>query len=148
MWLNVSVGDDEKTQWHGFNGVLMMCALSNAQTGNTGALNGTIADQSQAVIPNATVKVVSVATGAVRNAVSTKAGTFVIPALPPGTYTVEVSAPGFKTALFSNVVLNVTETQTLNVHWLRGRREKLSPFRRTPNSCSSIRTLWAGLSTR
>ena len=96
-------------------GVLMMCALSNAQTGNTGALNGTIADQSQAVIPYATVKVMSIATGAVRNAVSTKAGTFVIPLLPPGTYTVEVSAPGFKTAVFSNVVLNVTENQTLNV---------------------------------
>ena len=91
------------------------CAVGNAQTANTGAVNGTVADQSQAVVPHANVRVISAATGEVRTAISTGAGTYVVPLLPPGAYRIEVNAAGFKTAVFSNVTVNVTENQSLNV---------------------------------
>ncbi len=95
--------------------VVFLSVMGKAQTANTGAVNGTVADQSQAVIPKATVKITSVATGEVRTAISTGTGTYVVPLLPPGSYKVEVSAAGFKTAVFSNVAVNVTENQSLNV---------------------------------
>ena len=86
-----------------------------AQTANTGALNGIISDQTQAVVPTASIKVVSAATGEVRTAVAKAGGAYVVPLLPPGTYRIEVSAAGFRTAVLSNVIVNVTENQSLNV---------------------------------
>jgi hypothetical protein len=91
------------------------CTTSAAQTANTGALNGIVTDQTQAVVPNARIKVTSGATGQERSTVSSAAGAYVVPLLPPGSYVVEVSADGFKTALYPSVTVNVAETQTFNV---------------------------------
>ncbi len=91
------------------------CTTAIAQTANTGALNGRITDQTQAVVPHASINVTSKATGEVRTTISKDDGAYLVPLLPPGTYALQVSAPGFKTALYPSITVDVTENQTLNV---------------------------------
>jgi len=62
----------------------------------TGSIVGTVADTSGSVIPGVEVRAVSQATGAARDAMTDAAGAFVVPALPPGVYTLTVEKQGFK----------------------------------------------------
>lgn len=85
-----------------------------AQTAGEGALQGTVADSSGAVIPNATITATNDATGIAKKQNATSAGYYNISPLQPGTYTVQVVAPGFKTQLQSNVVVNALQTRVFN----------------------------------
>ena len=64
-----------------------------------GAIVGTVADPSGAVIPNARITAANVATGVSQSTVTSGAGTYTIPNLVVGTYTVTAEGPGFKTAI-------------------------------------------------
>ena len=67
------------------------------QGGNTSApLTGTAVDASGAPVPGASVVVKNEATGAIYQAVTGDKGTFAVPALQAGTYTITVSLSGFK----------------------------------------------------
>src|ERR1700756_1596711 len=74
---------------------------------NTGRMVGTVYDPSGAVVPGAAVVVTDNATKRARNAVSDEAGSFLIPLLDIGTYTVTVTAAGFKTFTASSVTIEV-----------------------------------------
>jgi hypothetical protein len=78
----------------------------HAQGGATSSISGTVVDASGAVIPGADVVAKNNATSAESRAVSSEQGTFTIPALNAGTYTVTVSLMGFKTMVLNDVVLN------------------------------------------
>ncbi|HTQ56379.1 MAG TPA: TonB-dependent receptor [Bryobacteraceae bacterium] len=73
---------------------ILMPALVLAQT-ETGAITGTVTDQSGAVVPGATVTVKSVATNAIRNATTNAEGIYAVSNLPPGQYSVLVEQTGF-----------------------------------------------------
>lgn len=64
-----------------------------------GTISGVVADESGAVIPNATVKIINKATGAERDLVSAADGSFSAPALPAGLYEVRVEVKGFRTVI-------------------------------------------------
>lgn len=74
--------------------------------GVASSISGTVVDSSGAVIPGADVKVKNNATAAEFTAVTAENGTFSVPALQPGTYTVTIALMGFKTAIVNNVVVN------------------------------------------
>jgi hypothetical protein len=61
-----------------------------------GSIVGTITDQTGSVVPKATVRVTSTATGLAREAASDSAGYYSIPNLPQGSYDVAVNASGFR----------------------------------------------------
>ncbi len=82
--------------------------------GERGTLDGTVTDPSGAVIPGARVAVLNVATGVETTAETTEAGVYRLPYLPPGTYRITVSAPGFRSAVRENVVLRVAQTLTVD----------------------------------
>jgi outer membrane receptor protein involved in Fe transport len=63
----------------------------------TGDISGDIADTSGAVIPNATVTAKNLGTDLTRTATTTGSGSYRIPDLPVGNYSVSVQATGFKT---------------------------------------------------
>src|SRR5215469_14781631 len=65
-----------------------------AQTAGEGTISGTVTDSTGAVVPNATVTATNVATNVATERTSTSAGLFTIAPLPPGTYTVRVTAAG------------------------------------------------------
>ena len=72
-------------------------------------LAGTITDTSNGVVVNAKIKITNGATGESYEITSNNLGEFVRPALIAGTYSVSVTAPGFKTAEQNNIVLNPGE---------------------------------------
>src|SRR5436190_15390332 len=79
--------------------------------GTVGTINGTVTDPAGAVVPGATVVAKNNATGVESNTTTTNTGTYTLPYLPAGTYTLRVSAPGFRTSTEENVVLRVAQTQ-------------------------------------
>lgn len=60
------------------------------------------------------MKATNTATGVEAAALTTDAGVFRLPYLPPGTYRLTVAAPGFKNALRENIELAVAQTLTLD----------------------------------
>jgi hypothetical protein len=91
-----------------------MTAVTNAQSG-TATLNGIVTDQHGAVIPGAHVAVISTSQGFQRNVMTSGEGTFVVPLLPPGRYTVKVEHEGFNPAELPNVVLNVNDLVKVDI---------------------------------
>lgn len=61
-----------------------------------GSISGLVADQTDAVIPNAAVSVTNESTGVTQSATSDGAGAYSFKFLIPGVYTVSVSSAGFK----------------------------------------------------
>ena len=55
-------------------------------------------------------------TGVEFTTVTTDAGVYRMPSLPPGTYRITVTAPGFKSAVRDNVGLQVAQTLTAGFH--------------------------------
>jgi hypothetical protein len=88
-------------------------SLSGQVTGGT--LSGTITDSTGAVVPNVKIGVLNLATGVTREAVTDRAGLYVVPNLVPGNYQITSSAPGFKTEVRSGIVILVGAQQELNV---------------------------------
>ncbi len=86
-----------------------------AQTSSTGALSGTITDPNGALVPNAEVKVINEATGETRVATSGSDGSYFVPQLSPGSYSVQAAAANFKRVVSSGVRVEVTETTTLEI---------------------------------
>ncbi len=91
---------------------LVTPAILLAQGGATGAISGTVQDQSSAVVPKAQVQITG-ASGTVRNLVTDANGSFTAPLLPAGTYTITITAPGFAEARLSSVEVRVTEITRL-----------------------------------
>ena len=80
-----------------------------------GSLSGTVADESGAAIPKATVSIMNVATSVTTNVTTNGQGIYNAPNLLPGNYQVTVSAPGFETTIQSGIILTVGAQQVLNV---------------------------------
>lgn len=70
-----------------------------AQVAGTGTIEGTVEDTAGAVIPSCRIEVTNVATGQKVAQTTSSTGTYSIPALAPGVYTVQATATGFRTLL-------------------------------------------------
>jgi hypothetical protein len=89
-------------------------ALPLAAQVDHSSLSGTVLDSSGAVVQGAKVESVSSATGFRRQTMTSSAGTYQIPALAIGAYTVTFSKIGFKSSEFKDVDLAVGQTRTLD----------------------------------
>ena len=84
-----------------------------------GEIAGNVTDSSQALIVGARVTATHAETNLSRQTLTNSAGGYTLPGLPPGTYTISVSAPGFQTynqtgaAVAPNAVLRVDATLTI-----------------------------------
>ncbi len=94
-----------------FAGSVMPAA---AQTAGEGSLQGTVMDSMGAVVPQAAVTITNRATGVKTVGKASSAGFFNIAPVLPGTYTVEISAKGFKTLIQDNVVVDALQIRTLS----------------------------------
>jgi hypothetical protein len=91
---------------------LLPAAYAQSSGGN---LVGNVQDKSGAALPGATVTATQKETGLVRNTVAESDGSFRLPSLPIGTYTVEVELNGFATVIFDKVTINVASQREINV---------------------------------
>jgi outer membrane receptor protein involved in Fe transport len=90
-------------------------AGSAAAQSVTGSIQGTVVDQSGAVLPGVTVTLTHTATGTMRAAVSDTTGTFRAELLPVGQYDLSADLPGFTGRKESGLDLTVGATLTLRV---------------------------------
>src|SRR5690349_804759 len=89
----------------------MVCGQSTS-----GALVGFVFDPTGATVPNASVSVTSEASGVAISTITTSTGQYSIPNLLVGAYTVKVSAPGFKDAEITKIMVPLNQTVTVNVN--------------------------------
>src|SRR5437016_3600375 len=78
------------------------------------AINGSVRDATGAVVPGASVELVSPATGFHRTTVSGLQGLYEITTLPVGSYTLKITAAGFKATTIRDVDLQYGETRTID----------------------------------
>src|SRR5216683_2714589 len=87
--------------------VLLSTAMLVGQTFR-GTILGTVTDPSGAVVAGATVKVKNVATGLERTTATSGDGSYSVPELPIGTYSVTVTQAGFETFVVTGVAVDVS----------------------------------------
>jgi len=78
-------------------------------------LNGTVTDEAGRTIAKATITVRSLDTNQTFTAVSSEAGFYAVPGLPPGRYELTASSAGFGKYTRTGVELTVGQTATLNL---------------------------------
>ena len=94
--------------------ILGATALSIGQGITTGAVQGTVADPSGAVITGSQVQLKSDTSGLTLSSRSAGDGTFRFLAVPVGTYKVVITAQGFSSETVSNVIVQSGATTNLN----------------------------------
>lgn len=97
-------------------GILLILAMTASDTfaQGLGALSGTVADPSGAVISSAVVTATQVNTGATTTVKTNSSGQYFFPSLPPAAYSVSVIAPGFKAYVRTGIVLQADQSATAN----------------------------------
>jgi hypothetical protein len=82
--------------------------------GITGSITGTVTDPSGAAIPGATVTITELATNAVHTVMTSDSGTYDVPQLPPGQYSVKVTKAEFQTYLQNGVTLSIDQVDKID----------------------------------
>ncbi|MGA8727916.1 MAG: TonB-dependent receptor, partial [Terracidiphilus sp.] len=97
-----------------FVALFAMPVISFGQTFR-GGINGTVTDQSGAVLPGATVEATATDTGVSHKTISSSAGAYSFEDMPLGTYTVTVTSSGFQQSIISKVPVTAGVIYTLPV---------------------------------
>lgn len=96
--------------------VIGMAWYGTATFGQSAAtIQGTVADPTGAVVPDARVTLTNEANGFIRTTTSNGAGFYSAPDLEVGTYRIEVQATGFKTYHQNDIVLNVASVVRIDI---------------------------------
>jgi hypothetical protein len=87
----------------------------SAAFGQQGSISGTVQDGTGAILAKAGVKLTSKQQGTVRTQDTNEAGVYSFTILPQGTYDLEVSAQGFKTAQRTDLILSTGQNMRMDV---------------------------------
>ena len=93
--------------------VLLAAVSLSAQTFR-GTILGTVSDAQGAVVSGAKVTVKNLATGLERTTETSADGSYALPELPAGTYTVTVTQTGFQTSLTKDVAVDVAKERRVD----------------------------------
>ncbi len=89
-------------------------AFAQSQALN-GQIEGTVLDQTSAVVSNATIIVTNIETGATRTIITDESGVYRFPLLPLGTYRIAAEAANFKKSIRQGVTLTTGQTATIDI---------------------------------
>jgi hypothetical protein len=107
---------DTRTMFVRFAALLLLFGTSAlAQLSGKGEIVGRVTDPAGAMVPGVTVVATSTTRGVRVTTKTTSAGDYALSPLDADTYTVTVTAQGFKTTTQENVVVNALEIATVNV---------------------------------
>ncbi len=95
----------------------LACVLSSLSYGQGGraSITGVVTDHTGAVVPNASVVATNTLTGQVTRATTASNGTFVVPLLPVGNYSLTVEQAGFRAATRNGIVLTPDQIATVDI---------------------------------
>ena len=93
---------------------ILLLTASAAWAQATAQLNGSVRDETGAVLPGVTVTVTQTNTGLVRSTVSDENGAYLLTNLPTGPYRLEAALQGFRSYVQTGIVLQVGATPTVN----------------------------------
>lgn len=96
-----------------FLGLLGIICLAWSQN-TTGTISGLISDPSKAAIPNAEITVTNEGTGLRRTASSNEDGTYRLPFLPIGVYSIQVKREGFRSEIQKGVQLEILQVRSVD----------------------------------
>jgi Carboxypeptidase regulatory-like domain len=100
---------------HLLAGLLLSIMISTSAWGQvTAQLSGTITDQSGALLPGVEITATNSATSTARKTISNDTGSYVLPNLPLGPYTLEATLPGFSVFSETGIVLQVGDNKVIN----------------------------------
>ena len=94
--------------------VVLLAGVLAQGASDRGAIQGTVTDPNGAVFPNAEVVVTNTETGVSNRVTTNEAGFYSVTELVPGTYSVQVSAPGFSKLDVSAIVVKAGTSATIN----------------------------------
>ena len=86
-----------------------------AQSTNTGTIIGSVVDNSNATVPDATVTITQTSTNATRTTTTNSEGRFVFANVDPGPYEIKVTKQGFSSTVITNQVVQIGLQLTENV---------------------------------
>src|SRR3569833_1372615 len=95
--------------------LLLVSAFALFGQNDTGTILGVVTDSSVASIPNAQVVIENQGTSATQKLATNDQGDFTSAPLGVGKYRVTVTAPGFTTKIYSDLVLRVSDRMRLPV---------------------------------
>jgi len=95
--------------------MFLALAISALAQSNKGTVLGTVKDPNDALVTNAKVTVLNLATGESRDVTTSDDGTYTLSNLEPGKYKVTVEAPGFQTVVFDDVNVETNARLPLDV---------------------------------
>src|SRR5438445_8972157 len=100
-----------------FLAILVLAASSVPSRAQTfrGAILGTVTDSSGSAVGGATVQVKNSGTGLTRTVTTSDDGTYSVPELPIGAYTITVEKTGFKTGIVSAIQVEVGSERRADV---------------------------------
>src|SRR5215471_18403484 len=93
--------------------VLLVATIASSQV-STSRIEGTVVDNSNAVVPDAQVKATNEGTGVTYEVKTSSSGTYEIPSVTPGPYTVTVTVKGFETFSSQHNVLSTGAPLVVN----------------------------------
>jgi hypothetical protein len=93
---------------------LAAATLGFAQS-ERGNITGVVTDATSAAVPNAPLKIVNMGTNAATSVIASSSGEYSAANLAPGTYRLEVSTPGFQSAIVDNISLTAGATARVDV---------------------------------
>jgi hypothetical protein len=96
-------------------GIVSCLSIPVSAQSDNGRVTGTVSDPTGAIIPGAAVTLTNTQTGAVSTQTSSGDGTFNFPAVPRGSYKIDVAHDGF-TTLTQNFTLQVSGVQEVLAH--------------------------------
>lgn len=94
--------------------VVLLMLLASPVWAQQAALSGTVQDATGAVLPGASLKLISKAQGTVREQLTNEAGAYAFTFLPPGVYDLEISMAGFKTLTRTDLTLAVAQNARMD----------------------------------
>ncbi len=113
-------------------GLLAFASVAAAQEFRA-TVRGQVIDSSKGALPGATVTLTNTATNETASAVTNADGSYSVPFLRPGSYTMSVELSGFQRYTRSGMVLQVNETATINVEMgVGGLTEQVSVTAESP----------------
>jgi len=94
---------------------VLTVSTAAGQTAGTATMVGTVTDSTGAVVAGAKATAVNAATSFITESVTTTEGSFYLPYLAPGSYTLNVEAPGFKRHTREGIIVRTGEMPRLDV---------------------------------